>query len=51
MIHCVIMASVKSASVGASTANISDYELPFIKINYIHNAKEQRHVNLVRKTV
>lgn len=48
--HCVIMAPVKSASVGASAANIRDYKLPVIKINYINNAKEQRYVNLVRKT-
>lgn len=50
MTHCVIMALVKSASVGASAANIRDYKLPVIKINYINNAKEQRYVNLVRKT-
>lgn len=47
--HCIIVASVKSASVGASIAIISDYKLPVIKINYINNA-EQRYVNLVRKT-
>lgn len=48
MIHCVIKASFKSASVGASTANIGDSKWPAIKINYISNAKEQRHGHLVR---
>ena len=49
VIHCAIIAPVESASVGASTANISDCKLPVIKINCINNAKEQRHVNLIRE--
>lgn len=47
--HCAFIAAVESASVGASTANISDCKLPVIKINYINNAKKQRYVNLVRE--
>lgn len=43
------MAPVKSASVGASTASITDCKIPVIKINCINNGKEQRHVNLVRE--
>lgn len=49
VIHCAITAPDESASVAASTANISDCKLPVIKINYINNAKEQRHVNLLRE--
>lgn len=33
---------------GASVANIGDSKWPSIKINYVSDAKEQRHGHLVR---
>lgn len=52
VIHCAIMAPVKSASLGGSIARTSNYKLPVLKINYLNNMEEQRQGHPVRgKTV